>query len=168
MTSVYQLEQAMAALISARARLIDEDPELARDEAALTGCLQGEGLDLLDNVLRASIHARGMAEAAETLAKAINARRDRYKARAEALRQAAFAAMDALGMTRRELPDMTVTIAAGKPGVVITDEALIPDDLIRVTRAPDRTAIRAALDQGAEVPGATLANGLPTMTVRTR
>ena len=158
----------MSALMAARTRILTEDPELAADEAAFAEALQGDGLDMLDAVLRASVHARDMAEAADTRAKATAARRDRYKARAETLRQAAFAAMDALGMTKRELPDMTVTIAAGKPTVLITDEAALPADFVRTTTAPDRIAIAAALKAGQDVPGAVLTNSLPTMTMRTR
>ena len=158
----------MSALMSARQRLIDADPELAQDEAALADMLQGDGLDMLDAVLRGAVHARDMAEAADTRAKAISARRDRYKARSEALRQAAFAAMDALGMRKRELPDMTVSIAAGKPALLITDQAQIPADFMRVTTEPDRSAITKALQEGQDVPGAVLTNSLPTLTVRTR
>lgn len=120
----YAMEQAMATLMAARARLLADDPDLDPDGDVIQDVLcdvTADAMGMLDATLRAALEARDMAEMADIRAKAIAARRDRYKARSEALKGAAFAAMDALGMKRRELPEMTVTIAAGRPAVVILD-----------------------------------------------
>ena len=40
--------------------------------------------------------------------------------------------------------------------VIITDEALVPDEMYRVKREPDKTAIKAAIKEGNEISGAAL------------
>lgn len=169
--SAYKMEQAMSALLAVRQRLLQDDPDLADDERLLADMLEGEGgdaMDVLHRVLRASVAAKDMAAAAEARAVEIALRRDRYKHRHEALRGAAFAAMDALGLKKLELPDLTASIAVGRPSVVIVDEAAIPDQFIRVSRSPDRTALLQALKAGEDVAGATMSNSLPTLQVRTK
>jgi Siphovirus Gp157 len=171
--SPFRVEQAMSVLLSARARLEADDPDLAADEGMLADILGSDpetcdAMDVLHRVLRAAQHAKDMADGAEARAKTIGERRDRYKRRAEMLRGIAFAAMDALGERRVELPDLTATIAAGRPAVVVTDEAAIPEGFIRTTRAPDKALIGAALKAGGAVPGAEMSNAAPTIQIRSK
>lgn len=169
--NAWRLEQAMAALHSARRRLLEEDPDIASDERLFSDMLEGESgdaMDVLDRVLRASQEAKAMAAMAEARASEMSLRRDRYKARSEALRGAAFAAMDSLGMRRRDLPELTASISAGQVAVVITDETQLPEAFIRVKREPDKALISAALKAGNTVAGAEITNGLPRLTVRTK
>lgn len=169
--SAWQIEQAMSALMSGRAALLANDPDLAADEAALSDTLKAETEDvyaLLRRVLLASVEARSMAEAADVRVKDLTARRDRYKRRAETLRGTAFAAMDALGLSRLELPDLTASIARGKPVAIVTDEAALPDDYWRTTRAVDKTAINDAIKQGVVIPGVETTNAIPSLQVRTK
>lgn len=56
----------------------------------------------------------------------------------------------------------------GKPGVVITDEAALPAEFVRVERTPDKTAIANALRAAQDVPGAELGNAAPQLTIRTK
>lgn len=171
MTSSYAIEQAMSAWQSARARLLADDPDLAGDEAALSGLLgpeSGDVKDILARLLRASQHAKDMAELAHEQAARIAARQKRYAARAEGLRGTAFAIMDAMGERRIELPDMTVTIRAGGVSCAITDADALPDEYVRITRAPDKAAILADLKQGVVIKGAELSNGLPSIQIRSK
>jgi len=169
--SAWQLEQAMSALMAGRARLLDADPDLASDEAALTAALGVETdtvMDMIHGMLRASVVARSMADASDTMARDIMARRDRYKRRAEALRATVFAAMDAAEIARVELPDLTASIANGRASVVITDETALPDEYVRIERAPNKAAINDAVKQGVVIPGVEVSNAMPTLTVRTK
>jgi len=169
--SAYRMEQAMSALLAVRQRLLQDDPDLADDERLFSDMLEGESgdaMEVLHRVLRASIAAKDMAEAADTRASDIAARRDRYRRRAEALRGAAFAALDALGIKKLELPDLTASVRAGQPVVVITDETALPEAFIRTKRDPDKALINAALKAGNTVPGAELSNSTPSLAVRTR
>ena len=171
--SPFAIEQAMSVLLSARARLAADDPEMATDESLLADILGSDpdtcdAMDVLHRVLRAAVHAKDMAEAADARAKVITERRDRYKRRAEMLRGIGFAAMDALGTARVELPDLTASVATGRPSVVVTDEAAVPDTFIRMTRAPDKTLIAAALKAGETVPGAEMSNAMPVLSIRSK
>ena len=79
-----------------------------------------------------------------------------------------FAAMDAAGQRAWTSPEFTVSLSPGRPGVVITDPEAIPGAFMRVRREPDKTAIGAAIASGADIPGAEMRNGLPTLTIRTK
>jgi len=178
------LEQAMSALQAARQRLLEEDPDIASDEALMADILgsdpnTSDAMDVLHRVLRAAVHAKSMAAAAEARAAEIELRRDRYKRRAESLVTAAFNAMTALDLRKVELPDMTASMRAGAQSVVILDEDALPDEYVRVTttRAPNKKAIRDALirrsesadpTQSNDIPGATLSNGLPNLMIKVK
>jgi hypothetical protein len=167
--SAWKLEQAMSVLLSVRQRLLDDDPDMAADEALMHDMLEGEtgnAMDVLDAVIRASIAAAGLAEEAAARAKNISARAARYKARAESLRGAAFAALTALELKRHERPDFTATVRAGQPAVIITDEDLLPAAFVRTKTEPDKTLIAAALKAGQAVPGADLTNATPSLMVK--
>jgi len=163
----------MSALMSARAR-IAQDGDLIDDatgEILDVTRVEEDAYALLDATLRAAAGAAAMADMVEARIAKLREREARYMARYEALRGAAFAAMDALGLKRRELPDLLASIAAGTPQVVITDESALPAHCLRTvpaTTVPDKGAIAANLKAGIEVPGAELNNGLPRLQLRTR
>jgi hypothetical protein len=163
----------MSALMSARARIAD-DMELVDDATGeiLDVCeIEADAMTLLDRVIRATVEAEAMVAGMNNRIDALQGRRDRFKRRQEELRGAAFAAMDAMGLKRRELPDALVTVAAGTVSVTITDEAALPAHCWRVVpeqRVPDKTTIMANLKAGIETPGAELSNGLPRLQIRTR
>ena len=127
-----------------------------------------DAMDVLRRCIRASLWAEGMAEAAKARADAMAGRAKRYQARADALRAAVTGALDCLGLHRLQDPEFTANVVLGRPGVVITDDAMIPDEFCRVTRAPNKTAIGDALKAGRPVPGALLNNPQPTLTLRTK
>ena len=161
----------MSALMSGRAALLASDPDLAADEAALSEALKPETNDvfaLLHRILRASVQARAMADAADKLIDDLTARRDRYTGRAETMRGTVFVAMDALGIPKIELPDITASIAKGKPAAIITDAAALPDEYWRTTRAANKSAINDAIRNGVVVPGVEMTNAIPNLQVRTK
>jgi hypothetical protein len=167
----YALEQAMSVLMAVRSRLLEDDPDLADDERLMADMLEGESddaLEVLHRMVRASLHAKSMAEAAKQRAADMDARAARYARRDAALRGGVFAAMDALQLRKLEQPDFTAGVSAGTVAVVITDETALPDEFMRVEKSPNKTAIGAALKGGATVPGAELSNGLPRLSVRVK
>lgn len=99
------------------------------------------------------------------------ARRKRFEERVDAGRRAIAAFMDGCGLAKIERPEATLSLRRGGQTVSrasdFTAEAL-PDDLVKVKREPDAAAIKAALQEGRKVPGASLSNGAPVLTVRTR
>ena len=155
--SAWQLEQAFSALMSARARMAENDDVLFDEmtgEVMDFAVVEGDAIALLHATLRAAKAADMLAKAASARADEIYERSVRFKARANALRSAAFAAMDALDLKKVELPDLTATIRAGSPSVVITDETQLHPMYWR-QRPPeiDRAAIAAALKAGDPVAG---------------
>lgn len=171
--SGYKIEQAMSAWQAARARLLEGDADLARDEAALTELLGEEEADvrtILTRLLRGAVHAEAMASAASDQMEVLKGRHARYKARGQTMRQVAFNIMDVMGEKKVELPDLTASVRKGQQSAMIVDEAAVPDIYVEIveTRKPDRATILSVLKSGGDVPGTFLSNGLPTLSIRTK
>ena len=169
--SPFRIEQAMSTLMQARDALLQADPELVEDEAELLRLLEGgdEGRDalaILRRLVRAAILAGNRAEAVAEMQARLEARHDRYSRREESLRDAVLAALQALDIKRLEEADFTVFRRAGPPRVVITDEAQLPDDFVRVTREPNKLALRETLIEGEIIDGAMLGNGADVLTIK--
>lgn len=154
-----------------RGLLISEFPELQEDTLALADTLDGISMlpDVLASLLRSAIEDEAIADAlTNVIIKANQERRDRFERRAAKRRQMVQALMEHAGMTKLERPDLTASIRNIPAGVIITDEAALPDNMVRISRSPDKTAIKNALNAGEAIPGATLGNGHTSLTIRTR
>lgn len=127
-----------------------------------------DALERIRRILRAARWAGGQAKAAKEIEADLKERRQRFEAKEETLRTIALQAMQTLGLPKLEAPDLTASITTKAPSVVIEDEEAIPTQLCRIKREPDKTAIKKALEQGENVPGASLSAPSQTLTVRTR
>jgi len=127
-----------------------------------------DALERLRRMLRAARWAESQAKAAKDIEAELKERRQRFEAKAETLRAIVKQAMQTLGLPKIEAPDLTATLTNTRPSVVIEDEAAIPSQLCKVVRSPDKAAIKAALEQGEDVPGASLSAPSQTLTVRVR
>lgn len=168
--SAWKMEQVMSALMSARAR-IAQDEDLVDDatgEVLDFTKIEGDAEAMLHATMRAAVYAESMEDAVKDMAERLKVRGERWKARKEALRGAAFAAMDVLELKRVQLPDLTATVAAGVASVMITDETALPAEYLRTTVAPDKAKIKDDLKLGVVVPGAELTNGLPRLQIRSK
>jgi hypothetical protein len=169
--SPYQQEQAATLIRSVRARLLAEDPDIAADPDLWRDTLDGESdaIDLIRNLIRASIDADLTAEAARKRRDEIAARADRAERRKQAFRAAAFALMDIAGVARLPEPDFLARIQAGQPQLAELDVDALPPDYVEievtVTRRPLRDRILADLKAGKTVSGARLLRGLPFLVV---
>ena len=76
--------------------------------------------------------------------------------------------MEATGISKIECPLFTITLSKPSKQAEVTDEALLPDDFVRVktTVAPDKAAIAKALKDGKEVTGAVLVHGPQRLTIK--
>jgi hypothetical protein len=169
--SGYLIETVMATWMAARQRLLENDPTLENDEAELTeilGPVQGDADDILARVLRAKVHAESMAAAADERARLIVERKRRYLAREDAMKSLAFALMDTLGKRKVELGDLTASIVRGRIGVHISDAEKVPDIYVEVVteRKPDKATIKSAIEDGHDVPGAELRNGMDFLMIK--
>ena len=96
------------------------------------------------------------------------ARRNRYDRRVDAMRSLAFKLMQQAGLRKLELTEATLSIRAGQPRVIITDEARLPEQFVRIKREPDKHLIASHLKAGEPVPGAELSNSEETLAVRVK
>lgn len=156
------LIEAVAALLQPYA----DDEELYQD------MIEGEtdALDLLDSQIASMQNDEALAEAIKAQEANLKARRERIEWRADAHKKAALLIMNAAGLKKAERPRATISVRPGSVSVQITDEAEIPTQLMRekISRAPDKAAIKAQLEAGETVPGAELVRGAETISVRVR
>lgn len=153
-----------------REGLLAAYPELIEDEAALTDTLDGitDAGDFIARFARFAREDEAMAKALSTMQGEMAERKARLEARAEKRRSVALALMNAINERKIIRPDLTITVQAGRPAVRITDESELPDAYFRVTKSPDKTAIRESIERGEPVPGAVLTNREETLTIRTK
>jgi hypothetical protein len=145
-------------------------PYRDEDEAAFWDSLDGEtdALDLLDRFLASQREDEALVDAIRAQEAALKARRDRIDMRAAAKKRVLAQILAAAGMKKAERPLGTISIRPGSIGVKITDEDAVPTQLTRekITRAPDKAAIKAQLEAGEDVPGCELYRGPEIITVR--
>lgn len=141
------------------------------DDLAFADTLDGEtdAVQAARGAVR-MVHAmEATQDAAKALVSLYTARAASFGERGQRARDALAHFMGEIGEKTLVLPEGTVSLAAG--GVSLAgdpDVASLPDDLVRITRAPDRAAIKAALQTGREVPGCALTNGKPQLRIRTK
>jgi hypothetical protein len=127
-----------------------------------------DALERIRRILRAARYTEANSKALKDIEAEMKERRQRFDGKAETYRAIAKQALQCLGLSKLEAPDFTASLTSTRPSVVIEDEEAIPSQLCKVVRSPDKAAIKAALEQGEAVPGASLSTPSQTLTVRTR
>jgi hypothetical protein len=151
--------------------LLVQYPELAEDDVLRADCIEAEteAHEFLRAVETRRREAATMAGAIATNIADLELRQQRFVRRENSMRALAFKVMEAAEVTKPiELPEATYSIRKGTPKVIITDETLLPDDLCRVTREPDKAKIKENLTNGSPVKGAELSNAEPSLSIRTK
>jgi hypothetical protein len=143
-------------------------PELEQDDVLRLDMIEGEtgALELIDLLIAAEREALSLEEAVKILQERLTIRQARFANRRSALRQYLMLLMATAGLKKVERPAATVSIAAGRPRIIITDESQLPDYFMRVKKEPDKEKIRLAIvEDRINVPGATLSNSEPTLRI---
>lgn len=147
-------------------------PELAEDEDAWLISLESETgfTELLREIERRRQDADALAGALAGTIAELEARSGRFERREKALRELAFKLLQAAELRKLELPEATLSIAAGQRKVLIVDEGavLARDDLCRIMRSPNMRRIKELITAGDHVAGAELSNAEPHLVVRVR
>lgn len=106
-------------------------------------------------------HLEAQAELCRAEEKRIAERRRMFEALQERLESYAIRTMEDLGVKKLEGATSVLRLHGKPPSVLITDPAEIPARFIveKIVRDPDKKAIKAAIDAGEDVPGATLSLG---------
>lgn len=162
------LEAAKTTFIVIRTKLLEQMPELADDPECLLDTLEGltDLQDQLAALVRSAVNDEMLADGIHEYQAKLADRKAVLAARAQRKRRIALSFMEDLSITKITAPDLTITRKLVPPSVIITDESIIPDRLMRVKREPDKTAIKSELQMGSAVPGATLSNGSETLQVK--
>lgn len=142
------------------------------DEETYLDTLDGETdlLDILDTEIEAMQADEAKAAAVRARIADLKTRADRLEMRGEAHKGNVGKILAAAGLKKAERPLATVSLRPGSVSVHIVDEAEIPTQLMRekVTRVPDKGAIKAQIEAGETVPGAELVRGEETVSVRVK
>lgn len=151
--------------------LIRDYPDLAEDEMLRADMLDGS-TDLRE-VLTALFHSiddnKIMVDAVEERLRELMGRRGRFNRRVEFLRELMLKLLQSANLKKIELGEATIYQKNVPPQIVgEVDVDALPDDLVRIKREANRTAIREALLQHREVPGLALSNSPPTLTINAK
>lgn len=140
------------------------------DVETFTDTLEGETdvMEIMSHLIRDREQAKAFAAACKEEAKTYAERAQRLEARANAMTKAMGDILDAVGERKITHPLATVSRTKGRHTVQITDEKALPSQLFKVVTSPDRTAIKAQLDAGEDVPGAELQTSPDGVSVRVK
>ena len=153
--SAYLLEQAMSAAMRILAETdLPDDEQLRRD--TIDG--QTNALDQMDALAEAIIADEALAERGRDRAR-------RLAARANRRRQIVLAMLEALQLGEPVERALYTASLTHTRHVMIINLDEIPDEFLQHT--PDKRRIGAALRKG-DVPGTTLSNPMPSLTISVR
>src|SRR5580765_7365025 len=115
-------------------------PQIWDDDDSLAITLEGETdlHEVLAAIVARICDAEEYAEADNKLINDLKERRDRFNTRYDAMRMLAMKLMNAAGVRKVVLPQKTLSIGAGPHKVIITDEAALPSNCLRIKREPDK------------------------------
>ena len=167
-------------MLEAKARQLQQDianlylqfPELKEDDEMLRiDTLEGatDLKELLTVILRATEDAKALRDGTKARLDDLKARADRFKMRIEFLRAMMTKILESAGVKKIELPEATLSMRAGTPHLLgDPDPAILPDDLCRIVREPDKAKIKERLLSGGIVDGFALSNAEPGLSVRVK
>jgi phage repressor protein C with HTH and peptisase S24 domain len=126
--------------------------------------LKGDLQDKAVNVAKFLRNLEVFADDIDQAAKEMKDRAARVRKRAEQIRGYLLSNMQACEISRIESPFFTIAIKKNPAAVVVFDEKQIPAAFMRQkpppAPEPDKTAIKAALQAGGDVPGCRLEQGV--------
>lgn len=144
-------------------------PELMEDDEAWMLSLESETdiNALLTSIVRMIEDSKALVVGTKDRFEELKARKERFERRVESLRELAFGIMYIADMSKAELPEATLSLRAGHPKLIgEADPVSLPDELCKISRELDRTAIKEALKTGRTVPGFELSNSQPSLSIR--
>ncbi|WP_447869885.1 siphovirus Gp157 family protein [Serratia fonticola] len=150
-------------------QLVETSDELTPEMIADT--LEGiEGAlgDKLDATFAYVRNLEGLAKTVDEEVKRLADRKKSFENRAKSIRQYVLMCLLASGQDKLKTTTNTFTAAKGRASVVIDNVDLLPDDLVAVQTlvAPDKKAIKEAIENGVDVKGAHIEIGERTLMVR--
>lgn len=141
------------------------------DESALADTLEGETdlKEILVAIMRSADEDEMLVTGIKARIEDLQERKKRIERRIETKEAIVLNAMEKAALKKIEADTFTVSTRATPGAVIVTDEALIPDDYWKPQPSQlDKAGIRDALKAKKDIPGATLSNGGVTLSVRRR
>jgi hypothetical protein len=166
--SGWRLERAISTWQQLHAELA-EDEDFIADETMIATRLREANADDPRDLLAATIDAVVLADieaqSAKAVAERFTARRHRFEALVERLRNMIGELMAAIPVTKHAGVLARASIVAAPPSVLVTDEQLIPDEYFKVERTLRRSEVLSDLKVGVVIDGAQLSNGGETLRI---
>jgi hypothetical protein len=134
---------------------IDADEDLRED--MLEGCTDYK--EVIEKLVYIERITKTMIDGTEIYIDKMQKRKRNLIGKWQGVRDIISSVMESANLRKVDLVSATVTIAKTGRSVQILDASLIPDELCRIKKEPDKIAIKDALFAGETVPGAMLNNG---------
>ncbi len=143
----------------------DITPEMIADT------MEGIEMALAYKLDAAYIHVRnldGLAKTCDEEAKRLAERKKAFENRAKSIKQYVLNCLITAGLDKLKTTTNTFTARKGVASVIIDNEALLPDEMVAVQTliAPDKKAIKEAIENGVDIPGAHIEIGARSLQVR--
>jgi hypothetical protein len=163
------LEFAATTYRAVRDRIRAQDPQI--DEQTLADTVEGltDLHEIVMAIIRSALADEALILGLKCRISDMQGRLDRLADRASKRRQIAKDVMVELGLKKLNAPDFSVSIREGTPSLMVISEDAVPSIYWQPSEPRlKRQELAYELKQGAEIPGVTLSNPEPVLSVRTR
>jgi hypothetical protein len=167
----YQREQIEAMVTAARARLLEADPDIERDQGLFIDMLDGEcdGIDFMRQLGRAYVDCKAWIDATEDRIDDLKARKERWEKRANIYKGTFYGLLQVAGLPG--LPDTDFTAFSTEGRQKLNDDVdehvlELPERYVVVERRVNRALLLQDLKDGVEVPFASLDNGRGAFVIK--
>ncbi len=153
---------------TAIANIVAAYPELAADEQLLLDTLEGQ-TNLFD-IASSLVRLKGETDVQNVGLKQwigeLSERKARLERKSDGVKKLIQSLMDAAGVDKLPLAEATVFKTKGRMKVVVKDVKELPQGFYSLERKADTAAIKTALENSEDVPGASLEQGPDSLTIR--
>lgn len=138
------------------------------DLDAFWDTLDGETdvMDAVGQIIQDMIEADAALTGVQEIMDRYAQRQSAIRSRKEALQRTLKSICLMTGQTKIPHPLGTVSLREGSKSVHITDLDAIPSQLCKITKTPDKTAIKKQIEAGETIDGAEIVIGPQTISVR--
>lgn len=131
---------------------LDQLAQEGEDVSAALAVLDGELAAKAEAVIYVLRNLDAESDAYASEIKRLTERKRTSEANAERLRGYVRSSMETSGIQRIKAGTFSVTLGDGPEKVEIDDEAALPDEYVRITRAPNRSALLSHYKETGEIP----------------
>lgn len=150
--------------------LISQYPDLLEDEILKADMLEGstDFNELMERCIEQERDAVATQEAIKIRRVELYTRQGRYERKQAAMRKIMQGLMDAADTRKIELSQATISITKARTKTCVDDVDALPQGFFKTERKPLSKEIKAALEAGESIPGATLELGEEGIMVRVK